>query len=317
MGSRSVLVFALTSAIFAVAILAQAQAADPSARELIALSPILDSSDEAVRSLDVGGWFGCDEDLAPKLRFRALYRTPNQFSLLISDAEGAPLAFCVGTKMFLYDPVGPTVYYSENASFTLQVACTLTGLKFKYNFLLNTKKPHRIFVDFRSVMLLFQGQSQKRGDSEDRVVKRNASEFELIRFFENRPYLTINIDLAKKCPYTEASVIHEGITYLRRDRLILNDRLGDELFVFPAKQLFTQGLPVSNVREDADVASALNLTDVLTRASIVRAVVKKAGPSGPINIPGLSGVNWDRVRVNDKKFAKSLRLLVPASYRAR
>jgi hypothetical protein len=104
---------------------------------------------------------------------------------------------------------------------------------------------------------------------------------------------------------------------LRLDRLILNDRLVDELFVFPAKQLFTQGLPVSNVREDADVASALNLTDVLTRASIVRAVVKKAGPSGPINIPGLSGVNWDRVRVNDKKFAKSLRLLVPASYRAR
>ena len=48
-----------------------------------------------------------------------LYRAPNQSSMLICDAvDGTPLAFCSGRKMLVYDPVGPTVYYSEAAGFS-------------------------------------------------------------------------------------------------------------------------------------------------------------------------------------------------------
>jgi hypothetical protein len=61
----------------------------------------------------------------------------------------------------------------------------------------------------------------------------------------------------------------------------------------------------------------VNLNMVLDRACLVRAVVNKAGPPGPTKIPGLTGVDWDRVRENDKKFAKALKGLVPPSLRAR
>jgi hypothetical protein len=73
---------------------------------------------------DVGGWSGGNEALAPKLRFHALYRAPNQCSLLISAAaDGMPLTFCTGRKMFVCDLVGPTVYDSEEAGFTLGMTC--------------------------------------------------------------------------------------------------------------------------------------------------------------------------------------------------
>jgi hypothetical protein len=54
------------------ALLAPARAGEPTARELIALAPRLDSSDRDCRSLDIGGWVGTDQALAPKIRFRAL-----------------------------------------------------------------------------------------------------------------------------------------------------------------------------------------------------------------------------------------------------
>jgi hypothetical protein len=55
---------------------------------------------------------------------------------------------------------------------------------------------------------------------------------------------------------------------------------------------------------------------VVARAAVVRSVVNKASRPGPINIPGLTGVDCYRVKENDNKFAKALRDLVPPSLRA-
>lgn len=315
MGSRRISLFLLSSV--AVAVLARARAEEPSARELIALAPVLDSSDAGCRSLDVGGWLGYDGALAPKLSFRALYRAPNQFALLISDAaDGTPLAFCSGRKIFVYDPVGPTVYYSEEAGFTLEITCTNTGVKFGLSSLLYDRSPQHILVDFRSV-LSFTGRGAVGAALADGVVKRNINEFEFIRMFQGKPYLTINIDLTKTCPYTEAAFVRDGITFLRLDRLTFNGALGDEPFAFPARLRLTRALPVKNVTADKQITAFPSVAAVLERATLVRAVISRAGPPGPIDIPGLSGVNWDRVRENDKKFARAIRDLVPPSLRAR
>ena len=318
MGSRRISSFPLTNvAVAVVLLLAPARAGEPSARALIAIAPVLDSSDGNCQSLDVRGWLGSDAVLAPKLKFSTLYRAPNQFSLLISDAaDGTPLAFCSGRKMFVYDPVGPTIYYSEDAGFALEMACTPTEVKFKLNYLLKSKSDQHILVDFRSV-LAFAGRDGEGPALVDEILKSNTSEFGFIRKVRDQPFLKINIDLTKTCPYTEAAFVRDGITYLCFDRLTLNDAPADETFAFPAKQRLTRLLPVIDVTANKEIAAIPDMAAVVGRATLVRAVVNKAGPPGPVDIPGLSGVDWDRIRENDKKVANALRALVPPSLRAR
>ncbi len=154
MGTRRLSRFPIAGATLVAALVATARAGEPSARELIALAPVIDSSDAGCRSLDVGGYLGGEKGTGPRLRFRALYQAPNQSSMLICDAvDGTPLAFCSGRKMLVYDPVGPTVYYSETAGFTLELTRTNTAFQFSYNFSLVTGSPHRILADFRSVII--------------------------------------------------------------------------------------------------------------------------------------------------------------------
>src|SRR5260370_42492361 len=91
--------------------------------------------------------------LRQRLRFRALYRAPNRFALLVSDpADGTPLVFCSDRKMFLYDPVSPTLFYSENASFSLRLLSTKGNLSFSYTYLLYSSRNHDISLDLRSVV---------------------------------------------------------------------------------------------------------------------------------------------------------------------
>ncbi len=183
MGSRCLSRSLFAGSALAAALLAPAQAGEPSARELIALAPILDSSDRACRSLDVGGYYGVENGPGPRLRFRALYRAPHHFSLLLTDAaDGTPLVFCSDRKMLLYDAVGPTLYYSENASFTLELASTDAGIQLNYLCLLKSSKPHHIRVDFPSMLpgLPSEGQAAEGGAFEDRVVKCNSGQFKLI-----------------------------------------------------------------------------------------------------------------------------------------
>jgi hypothetical protein len=294
---------------------APTRAGDPSADELVALAPLIDSSDARCKSLDVGGWLGSDEPLAPKWRFRALYRAPDQSCMLITDAsDGTPLGFGSGRKMFIYDPIGPNLYYSEAAGFNLKMLCTTTGIKMKFNYLVNCKTAQHILLDFRSIMSLTGHASDGRA-VDDTVVKRTASNFELLREFKNEPYLSLRIDLSKEYPYTGAAFFWNGKTYLCVDRLTVNAALKDEVFLFPAKRRFPRALPVKVVRADEGTAAIREMETVFERAGVVRAVINRAGPPEAINIPGFSTADWERVRANDRKFAKTLKGLVPASLR--
>jgi len=315
MGSRCLSRSLLAAAALAAALLTPARAGEPSARELIALAPVLDSSDRACRSLDVGGYYGDDNDPGPRLRFRALYRAPHHFSLLLTDAaDGTPLAFCSDRKMLVYDPVGPTLYYSENASFTLEMACTDGEIKVNWLCLLKSSRPHHIRVDLRSMLpgLPSEGQAADDGAFEDRVVKRNTRQFELIRNYEKKAYLTLDVNLAKECPYTAVTFVQGGTSFFRLDALALNGALGDEWFAFPAKERLARELPLKDVTAVEDLAAIHSTAAAVGRACMVRWVFNKPGPPGPRDIPGLQGVDWDRVKRDDKKYANALRHLVRA-----
>jgi len=183
-GSKCVAPFTYAGAVLAAGLLASVRAGEPTARELTNMAPVLDSSSADCRSLDIGGRNCADATLAPTLRFRALYRAPGEFSLLISGAaDGTPLAFCSGRKALAYDPVGATVYYSENARFTVEVGGAHDECIFRYQYYLifpRNEEPHRILVDLRSLFLA-SPRAAESGPLQERVLGRNASEFVLIR----------------------------------------------------------------------------------------------------------------------------------------
>ena len=113
MASRCLLRFLIAGTAFVATLLHTARAGEPSVRELIALAPVLDSADRGCRSLDIGGWLGGDKALAPKLRFRALFRAPNQFSLLINGRAslcGLGSSRTTGRSLSVFTPgLSPTV----------------------------------------------------------------------------------------------------------------------------------------------------------------------------------------------------------------
>jgi hypothetical protein len=315
MGSGRLSRFYLVGAALAVLLPVSARAQDPSSRELTALAPVLDSSDGGCRSLDIEGWCGAAKALHRKLRFRVLYRAPNQFSLFICDGvDGTPLAFCSGRRAFLYDPVGPTVYYSEGAGFQFGMACAKKEVDFGLSCLLGGGPTDRIFVDFPALLSL-TGPAALGDPMEQRVIKHSASHFELVANFDKTRYLKIGIDLTKKCPYTEAALVDDGITGVRLEKIALNSAVADEPFTFPEKQRLTQALPVKDVTGEKDPAAMRDLTAVIMRAFFIRSVLNTVPPSRLVSIPELQGLDLDHVRENDKKFARTLQGLVPPSLR--
>ena len=245
-------------------------------------------------------------------------QAPNQFSMLVSDpTDGTPIAFCSGRKVFIYDPVGPTVYYSEDAVFTINLTCTRTEFKFDFRYwTVPNGVRHRIFLDFPSVLLMGSEPSAEGAAVLNAVATRGPNEFELIRTFPGtRHSQTFQVDLIRECPYAAAAFSYDGVTPLCFDRLILNHTLGDGNFSFPTKRRLRGAVPVKDITADPERAKEVNWDYVFRRAAVVRGAINRAGPPGAPEIPGLA-LDWDRVRKNDKRYAKALRDLVPATLRA-
>jgi hypothetical protein len=294
---------------------ATARAGEPSARDLADLAPVLDSSDGRRRSLDVGGYFGEEKDpAAPRLKFRALYRAPDRSSFLISDAaDGTPLIFCSGRKMFVYDPVGPVIFYSEDASFGVKFRRTADKLEFSYTFLLKrNNKENSISVDLRSVMT-GEWRDAEGGPSVDDIVATGGNTYRLSRSLNDGGMFYSRLDLGRKFPYESAAFAFRGSVVLGLDRIALDGVLDDGAFSFPSKGRLTRKLPVRDVTREEDPAKVLDIVSVATRAAVVRSVVNRSKSPEALKIPGLSGVDWDRVKENDEKLSKALKEFVPPS----
>lgn len=311
---------ALAVAALVAAILPSARAEEPSVRDLIALAPVLDSAEEGCRSLDIGGYIGDDKGPGPRLRFRALYRAPDRFSLLLSDpTDGTPLAFCSGRKIFVYDPVSPAVYYSENSGFRLEMNFKNENLNFQCNYLLWSHDRPRILLDLRSVLAGISDVARATNETPvGDVVKlgENKYKFSLkdTQMSETRFY----VDLFNKCHYTSVAFVCDGRIDLCLDNIGFNVPIEDDLFAFPAKERLGRSLPpIKQVTAAIGLREVRDAASVVSRAGVVRAVVNRRGGTGPLKIPGLSDLEWDGIKANDKLYSKALRELIPPSLRAR
>jgi hypothetical protein len=306
--------FPITCAVLFATLLAPAWAGEPSARDLAGLVPVIDSSNEVCRSIEIGGFIGDEKGPGPRMRFRALYRAPDRFSFLLSDsADGTPLVFCSGRKILVYDPVGPSVVYSEDGGFRVEMTGAREKIKFNYICLFkNSNKISSIFMDLNSLMA-YDGKATGAGAAGDSLAKIEGQKYALIKQSNDHTKIYFEMDLARRCPCTSVTFTMDGSTFLCLDKIVLDGPLDDEQFAFPAKELLARELPIRDVTADEDFAKIRDTAEIVGRAAIVRSVMYQVGSQAAINIPGLSGVDWERVREDDKKLSKALRELVPSS----
>jgi len=90
-----------------------AKSDEPTVDELIAMCPSLDSSNPACRDFEFrqSGLSDEPERVGSKsICFRAVYRAPDKFGLLIYDgSDNTPLIYAMDGKVLLYDPSKPVV----------------------------------------------------------------------------------------------------------------------------------------------------------------------------------------------------------------
>jgi hypothetical protein len=103
-------IVAWSSVMFSTAI-----AGETPARELIKLAPTVRSGDSSCRNIKFAGSVKME---SVRLRFNALYRAPDQYSLRVESGEDArAVLFLSDRKLIIYNPVEDTVVYVNPACF--------------------------------------------------------------------------------------------------------------------------------------------------------------------------------------------------------
>ena len=95
---------------------AAAAAELPRPRDLIALAPVIDSSDKSIRTIEIAG-YNRGQDGRISQTFRVLYRAPGDLAVLTSDAIAhVPIHYYANRRLLLYDPVRPELLQVPSTS---------------------------------------------------------------------------------------------------------------------------------------------------------------------------------------------------------
>jgi hypothetical protein len=289
---------------FLAAIGAAAEPETRSAADLIALAPVIRSSDERCRSIDVAGTFRDGGPLI--LKFRAIYRAPDRHALILSDgADDTPLLWASGDRMIIYDPVRPVVLYHSGNRTDFQIWQEGDDFKLVAGFEAARNGPSRILFDVGS---LFTG-----GVQGDEAVAVGPGEYRLTRTSSKGNFLVAHIDTRIKQPYQKLELIMKGgrDPSLRFDRIVVDGALGDEEFAFPAKERLAARIAVKEAPGDG-LLQQVGIMALAFRACYARLAANVPEMRGALPLPGLVGIDWDEVRRNDRMFSQVLKDVIPA-----
>lgn len=300
---------AFVNIVIATAVFPLVKAGEPTARELVALAPVLHSADPACHNLVISGIVGGTEKTLPRWRFRACYKAPNQYSLLVSDpVDGTPMVFASGNKMLVYDPVDAIVYYSERASFSVDLICNENGIDFKVVYLLVSNKETQISINLRSFMKNMYENNKLVSEHISRI-SNSLSKVDIK--FESGQRLDVNLDLSTKGKYTSVSMYENEVNFLFLDMLEIDRNISGESFGFPDKQTLTKSLPIKDVESIKDIRTIQNIATIVGRATIARPFINGSMPPSLMKDAGIAGISLSRLKENDKKYGTALIRIIP------
>jgi hypothetical protein len=282
-----------------------AAAGEPSPRELIDLAPVISSSDENCRSIEIGGYLRQDGPAC--LTFRAIYRAPDHYAVLIKDkADGTPLFFAADRQMFLYDPVSSVLLWNADNNVSFSLVHEGDALRIHLGATSDKDKPSNVLLDVRSLLA--------RPSVNDKVVQTGEKKYRLTRTTEKGNSLDLGIDLDRKQPYTNIAITIKGSTepFVCISDININGNLDQAEAFFPKRDEPAQKIGVQNLPGSALKRHGSELT-LLMRACNARSAINQPELREAIDLGGFSDVDWQHVKNNDEKISRVLREALKAA----
>jgi hypothetical protein len=270
-----------------------------SARQLIDRAPVIRSSDEGCRSIELCGYVRAGESAC--LTFRAIYRAPNHFALLIRDgADETPLLLAAEGRMLLYDPLRSELLWKEDSNIHFSIAKEGDDLKIHLDVTTDKDRPSNVLVDVKS---LVAGPFMN-----DRVVQIGERMYHLTRTTEKGNAMECDIDLDQEQSYTNIKIIHVGKNKpsVCIESLKVNGNIDQEEFSSPKRDELAEKTCLRELQGGAMAGRGGGLT-VLMSACYARAAINKLEMREAIEHAGLSDIDWKRVEENDKRVSHVLR----------
>jgi hypothetical protein len=284
-------------------------AGEPSARQLIDRAPVIRSLDEGCRSVELGGYLRANESVC--LTFRALYRAPDHFAVLIRDeADGTPLFFAADRKMLLYDPLRSVLLWKEDANIHFSLMKEGDTLRIHLDATTDRDRPSSVLVDVKS---LVAGPFLN-----DTVVRIGDGKYRLTRTTESGNALECVIDVDRKQPYINFNIIHNGQNRptLCIESLEHNGHIDREEFLSPKRSELAEKTCLRELPDGAIASSDGGLT-VLMRACYARAAINRPEMRKAIERARFSDIDWKGVEENDKRVSHALREALKTAPRQR
>jgi hypothetical protein len=204
----------------------------------------------------------------------------------------------------MYDPVRPAVFFSAYTQADFIMRTKGNTFEFAWDCRKDKENPSSILFDVKSLFI-----NPSKGDE---VVKTGDGRYRLTRTTTKGSFLVSHIDTSLKQPYTRIEIIRDVNSgpALCVDRIVIDGTLGDEEFTFPERAQLAAKIGVRDWPGDGEMKDIDGLASMF-RASYARLVANRPDLRDAADFPGLSGINWDDVKINDKRFSKILRDLIP------
>lgn len=279
-------------------------AGEPSIEDLMGMAPVIQSSDERIQSIELGGYWK-DDNGNTMLRFCSLYRAPGKHALLIMDGtDGTPLSFASDRKLMVYDPInGYILYSSKDSSAKTWIRLENNIFTFSWPISIDSEKSSSINLDIKSML---EGSSK----SVD-MTKTGEGKYRLTRTSNGGNFYIFHIDTSMKQPFQKVELVmgNTGKVRFCVDKIVVDGLLGDEVFEFPTKERLAEKIQVKEWSNEG-ILQAIEGLGSFTRTFYVRAAANlpeyRDSPN-LINLFGLAKIDWEEIKKNDKKYSQALK----------
>jgi hypothetical protein len=290
------------------------RAGEPTAADLIGLVPVIQTTDPALKSLEIVGSMTIKD--AGLVRFKAFYRAPDHYSILLSDStDGTPLVYVADGQLLFYDPIRSSVSYLKDCSEQLRLESDGKLPRFVFEVGRTSKSADAKGGERDLFKLDAKSLFEAKTGTEQRVLDEGNGRY---RLFSTRGERTTvaSFDTSKSQPIESLKVFEKNGSepVLSVDKLVVDGPLAKNAFAFPDRKTLSRKIPVHELAGDFLPAGAEKI--LLAKSIQTRFAIKHPGVLEDLKPPDFAKQSWKVLQKRDKAASAVLRDFVPVDRRS-